>query len=272
MYSSTLLDGVNKVGDLKKDNDGYYDMVLGAFNAYNAHGDYYPLGDIKTIMDNDELFQRRLLNRALGSEVDHPKPFIEMTYKNLTEAESKRLKERWFERVLTIDEQNMCAHISKVVFSENTISDKSGRPLIAVIGKIKPSGIHERFLERQLENRHENVCFSIRCFTLDKFIGSGWVKEVKKIVTWDKVREPGIEIANKFMSPSLESIYKGHFTLDELKDFGNSNTLSNLGISTESSDISAKSVANELIGFVTEVKIPTKVFVPRNYSNMRNWK
>ena len=37
-YSCTSLAGVNKVGNLKKTEDGYYPLVVGALDVFNSAG------------------------------------------------------------------------------------------------------------------------------------------------------------------------------------------------------------------------------------------
>lgn len=193
-YGCTALVGTNKVGDLVKNKDGYYEVVLGALAAYNSAGAYYELEESKKLFEGSSELMRRINNGCLRGEVGHPR---------YQEGMSERA---WFNRVNDIYEPNSCCHFDGVNLSYDTLSDKEGRKLVAVMGLVKPSGANERFLERQLDNPKENVCFSVRSFTNDVPQGGKIVKYLRKIVTWDNVNEPGISVANKYSVPSLESV------------------------------------------------------------------
>jgi hypothetical protein len=71
---------------------------------------------------------------------------------------------------------------------------------------VKPSGAQGAFLKEQLENPKENVCFSIRSFTDDYYEKGVLCRDIKNIITFDYVNEPGIHIAEKFKNPALEDL------------------------------------------------------------------
>lgn len=254
-YGCTALVGTNKVGVLSKNSDGYYDMVLGALQAYNSAGAFYELNQAKQLFESSGELMRRIANGAVRSEVGHPR---------FQEGMSERA---WFSRVNDIYEPNCCAHIAEVQLSYDTMRDPQGRPVVAIMGKVRPSGANERFLERQLENPKENVCFSIRSFTNDRVEGGRIVKYLKKIVTWDTVNEPGIAIANKYSVPSLESVSSENiadldsyeFDLANIAQFAKEEMAN--GVSMESGN----APATEMLQLVGYVEKPIKVYVPASF-------
>lgn len=251
-YGCTALTGTNKVGDLHRDSNGYYEMVLGALQAFNSAGQFYPIESAKQLFEGNSTLMRRIRNGALRGEVGHPR---------FQEGMSERA---WFARVNDIFEPNTCCHHMQVDLSYDSMKDPQGRPVVAVIGKVKPSGVNERFLERQLDNPKENVCFSIRSFTNDRLEGGIVKKYLKHIVTWDYVNEPGIAIANKYSSPSLES-FNDVAELDTF-DFSMQTVVKQAeaesvrGISMES-----RSSASDLLTMVGYVGKKIKVYVPATF-------
>jgi hypothetical protein len=108
-------------------------------------------------------------------------------------------------RVLTIDEQNVCAHFREIWLDFDSVKDKDGKAVVAIMAWVKPSGPMGQYLAQSLENSDENVCFSIRAFTDDKMEGRVKKRILKTIVTFDHVLEPGMAVAEKYKSPALES-------------------------------------------------------------------
>lgn len=249
-YGCTSLVGTNKVGDLQKNKDGYYEMVLGALAAYNSAGAYYELEESKALFENSSELMRRIGSGNLRGEVGHPR---------YQEGMSERA---WFARVNDLFEPNLCCHFADVKLSYDTLSDKQGRKLVAVMGMVKPSGANERYLERQLDNPKENVCFSVRSFTNDVPQGGRIVKYLRKIVTWDNVNEPGISVANKYSVPSLESIAEEgefNFQLDTIRQIAEQEQTS--GVSLESGNAPAA----QLLQMIAEVEKTPRIFVPASY-------
>lgn len=249
-YGCTALAGTNKVGDLVKNKDGYYEMVLGALAAYNSAGAYYEANEAKVLFESSSELMRRINSGSLRGEVGHPR---------YQEGMSERA---WFNRVNDILEPNCCCHFSEVRLSYDTLKDKEGRPLVAVMGMVKPSGANERFLERQLDNSKENVCFSVRSFTNDIPQGGRLVKYLKKIVTWDNVNEPGISVANKYSVPSLECIADDDdfkFDLTSIVQIADQERSD--GISMES----GLSHGVQLLQMIGYVEKNPRIFVPASY-------
>lgn len=193
-FACTALLGTNKVGELKKTDDGYYIVVLGALDVFNSAGAYYPYESAKDVFKESSSLMRRVANGALRGEYGHPK-----------RQPNQSLRE-FVDRVLQIDEKNVAFHVRKVTVDFTSIKGEDGRPIIALIGEIKPSGPYAHVLEKQLENPSENVCFSIRSLTDDTFVAGKLHKHIRTVVTWDYVNEPGIATATKWKSPALEGM------------------------------------------------------------------
>lgn len=99
----------------------------------------------------------------------------------------------------------MCS-LLRYLFRFENFKNPNGTKIIAIRAKLRPSGAKGDFLQQQLDNPKENVCFSIRSFTENTYRGGRTNKVIKTIVTFDYVNEPGIHIAEKYKSPSLESL------------------------------------------------------------------
>lgn len=193
-FACTALLGTNKVGELKKTDDGYYIVVLGALDVFNSAGAYYPYDSAKDVFKESSSLMRRVANGALRGEYGHPK-----------RQPNQSLRE-FVDRVLQIDEKNVAFHVRKVTVDFTSVKGEDGRPVIALIGEIKPAGPYAHVLEKQLENPSENVCFSIRSLTDDTFVAGKLYKHIRTVVTWDYVNEPGISVATKWKSPALEGL------------------------------------------------------------------
>lgn len=192
-FACTSLAASNKAGVLKKDDAGYYEMVVGALNIFNSVGQYYVYEQARDLFESSSTFMRRVKRGVLRGELGHPKPLPGMS------------EEQFAQRVMSIYEDNVCCHHKEVYLDFDRVKDEHGQPVIAIISKVYPSGPHGEQLKRSLENPNENVCFSIRAFT-DDFMDRGTCKRIlRTIVTWDQVLEPGLAVAEKFKAPALES-------------------------------------------------------------------
>ncbi len=230
-YSCTALMGINKVGELKCSEDGYYTVVLGALNYNNSSGAHYPYSQsAKALFDASSMFIRRVNSGALRGEYGHPRP------------QPGQPITAFMSRCADIHEQSVSHHIRKVWLSEDTVKGPDGRPCLAILGEVKPCGPYGDALRRSLENPSENVCFSIRSFTEDKYVGGVLHKNLVNIITWDLVNEPGINVATKWKSPALESICEQDVSVMQLRSAIN-NALAE-GVSLESN---LMSVLNETV-------------------------
>jgi hypothetical protein len=208
-FGFTALNGTNKAGTLTPDEDGYYPMVLGGLDVYNSANQFYPYEPAKELFTSSSQLMRRVSNGALRGEYGHPKMEAGQSYDSFAQ------------RILSIYESEVSHHIKEVTLDFDRIKDASGRRAIAIIGKVKPCGPKGDALKASLENKSENVCFSIRAFTRDDHVGRQTNRVLKNIVTWDYVNEPGISIANKFQSPALEEIAESMFSRRHLERAGN---------------------------------------------------
>lgn len=232
VYASTALANTNKAGVLKPDADGYFTVVLGALDVYNSAGAFYPFESAKEVFKASSSLMRRIANGACRAEYGHPKMLPGMSQRD------------FLSRIMTIYEENVCAHIKEVVIDYSSLKDEHGKPIIAIIGKVKPMGPRGPDLLASLQNPNENVCFSVRSLTDDVYVGGVLRKHIRSIVTWDYVNEPGIKVANKFASPALENFDEVSFTvahLGSVRDFQHAS-----GVSLESTGgIGAEEIMND---------------------------
>lgn len=183
----------NQLGRLKSDGQGGYVMPVGGLNVFNSAGQYYTFEAAKKLFEESSQFMRRVERAVVRAEVGHPVKEPGMSEND------------YIRRVLTIRESNVCAFHKEIWLDFNSIKDKNGKPVIAIMSRVCPSGPHAAMLERAFENPGENVCFSIRAFTRDYMQGGVMYRDLDTIVTFDYVNEPGIDFAEKFKAPSLEA-------------------------------------------------------------------
>lgn len=199
-FACTALVGATKVGVLKPDENGYYDLILGALDFPNSYGAEYTSMSAKELFKASSSLIRRINNGYCRSEYGHPKREPGMT------------DSEFMMRVMRIEETRVCAHIKQAWIDTESIKDAHGRRVIAIRGLVKPAGPYGDTLVKQFQNPDENVAFSIRSITDDELRGGKHLKHLREIVTWDYVTEPGLSIANKYMSPSLE---ESRFSFEE---------------------------------------------------------
>ncbi len=203
-FTCTALSRSNKKGILTRDEDGYYTTPIGALNTFNSMGEYYPYEGAKELFTSSGAFMRRIQTGCLKSEEGHPKPLPGQSM------------ESFIQRVLQIDEKNVCAHIAEIYLDFNSLKDSAGRPIVAIMGKVKPAGPHAAAMEASFNNPKEDVCFSIRAFTDDKKVAGINQRTLIEVVTFDRVTEPGINTSRKYMAPALESRNEVLFTREAL--------------------------------------------------------
>jgi len=202
-YNCTALHGSNKVGKLSPDAGGYYPMILGAFDVDNSAGEHYPFTQAKELFKASSSFMRRVANGQCRAELGHPKKLPGMS------------NQEYLQRILTIEETQVCAHFKSITIDTESVTDEYGKRIVAVMGMVKPSGPFKNVLQESLDNPDENVAFSIRSLTNNVIQGGKRHKHVKTVVGYDYVNEPGIQYANKFGSPALESYSEGGIFIPE---------------------------------------------------------
>lgn len=203
-FACTAMAGMNKVGNIKPDARGYYPMVVGALNMFNSAGMYYVYEEIKELFESSSSFMRRVKSGALRAEYGHPRCLPGMSHQD------------YVRRLNDILESNTCCTHRDIELDFKNYTGKDGKPIVAIISSVQPSGPLGSVLEKQLKNPDENVCFSVRSFTHD-WLDNGIVKRaIKNLVTFDYVNEPGMSVATKYNSPALESLSEEVFTKGNL--------------------------------------------------------
>lgn len=195
-FTATKYQNLKKEGKFEPDADGYYTVVIGGLNVKNSAGQYYALGNSASLFEKSSLFMRRVTNGNLRGECGHPVKEPGMT------------EDQYIDRALEVRETNTCVHFKEIWLDYNfgkTRPHLNAPEMIGILAKIRPTGPKGPALEAALKNPHENVCFSIRCFTDWKYIGGRRCKVIDEIITFDWVGEPGIAGANKWDSPAFES-------------------------------------------------------------------
>lgn len=193
-YTCTALTGTNKVGKLSPDPNGYYQVVLGAFDFYNESGAYWPYEKAKHLFESSSSFMRRLNNGQCRGELGHPRQEPGMSYQD------------YVSRILQIHEDKVTHHIKRCWIDTEALKDGQQRRIVAVLGEIKPSGPYGNVLRESLQNPDENVAFSVRSLCEHAAQNGRMEKHMKTLVTYDYVNEPGIRIATKYSSPALETL------------------------------------------------------------------
>lgn len=196
-FTETVFSKNKKQGILTPDSDGYYTVMLGGLNTYNSAGEYYIADGVVQMFQNSSHFMRRIENGALYSELGHPKrqPGVGL--------------DDFYRRMATVDEGNICAHVSKVWLDFNFGKEhpEVGNPdFIAILGLVKPAGIKASALELSLNNPKENTAFSVRGITENAERNGRTERKLIEVVTFDFVPEPGIRPACKAFNPAAESL------------------------------------------------------------------
>lgn len=208
-FTETIFSSNSKAGVLTPDSDGYYTIVLGALNTYNSAGEFYTAEGALQLFENSSHLMRRIKNGSLYAELGHPKKQPGMTMEN------------FYQRIITIDEGNVCGHIAELNldFNYGKNNPQFNNPeMIAIIGKVKPAGSKANALQIALENPKQNAAFSIRGLTENKFKNGRVERILTNIITWDHVIEPGISVACKAHTPGLESVSAESMVITELTD------------------------------------------------------
>jgi hypothetical protein len=232
VYACTRLQGTEKRGVLVPDADVYYEMIVGALDVYNSAGAFYDFQSAKAVFDASGSLQRRIAAGQLRGEYGHPKrlPGQDM--------------QSYINRIMTIDESQICVHFKEIRLETGLVKSDTGRPVLAIVAKIKPCGPRGPALKEQLENGSENVSFSIRSLTDDQVVGGVLHKHIRTVICWDYVNEPGIACAEKYKSPSLESLEEVIVTRDNVIDMQSYRKMN--GISLESGTVSVEEIMRDL--------------------------
>lgn len=205
-FTETVFAENGKKGVLTPDEDGYYTVMVGALNSYNSAGEFYTAEGAIELFNTSAQLMRRIKNKALYSELGHPKRQPGMSLND------------FYYRVISIEETNICGH-----FSEISLDLDWGKKnpqlrapdMIAITAKVKPAGAKANALQLALENPKQNAAFSVRGLTENKNVNGRTERRLTNIITFDFVTEPGIRIADKHFSPALESINSRAYELTD---------------------------------------------------------
>lgn len=184
---------------LKKDDNGYYRVTLGALNCHNSSGEYYVAQGVKELMeDESSLVNKRLKSGYLVGEMGHPQFQPGMT------------KADYIARLFKIPQENTSHHIKSVEFAPGP------NGMVKMVGWVKPTGPKGDLLKASLDNPDQNTAFSIRSITTDYVDRGKTIKKIVQIITWDWVEFPGINVANKWDTLGMESIDVVKFNVNDL--------------------------------------------------------
>ncbi|MGL5648991.1 MAG: S80 family phage morphogenetic serine protease [Clostridium sp.] len=195
-FECTALVGVNKVGQLEQDADGYYHVTFGALELPNSIGIPYSYDLNKHVFEPNSIFMRKVMSGKLFSEVEHPEPPIK-------DPRHPDFEDQWVERSRQIDLRNSCGHIRSVECTPGT-DPATGRPIWIIHGWIRPEGVQGNVLKSLLDNKHANVCFSLRSVIDTVYHKGVKVRVFEELITFDLVSEGGLTIATKYNSVGFE--------------------------------------------------------------------
>lgn len=234
LFGNTILKGINKGGTLKPDEQGYYTVVLGALGVHNSGGEIYTDTQTarRTFSENSTLM-RRISRGLLRGEYGHPDP---------SDFPNFMMFER---RVRAIKEDRIAHHISEVWLEE---IEYNGKQVCGILGKLKPCGPYGDALKQSLDNPNENVTFSGRYYSNVGATPTGVrTREIHTVATWDFVSEPGVEMAQKYCSPTLESADDTMFYREQLEEaVAWEASHRDMAVSMESGGYSAEALVEDL--------------------------
>lgn len=203
VFECDILSVAKKKGELVMDSSGYREIVVGAFNCDNAHGQHYKMTEhLKDMFGEGGVLHRRWSKGNLKGEWGHPEM---MPGENV---------HSFVNRFKRVTEKNISHHFKRLRLAPG--KDNAGNDIILVYSTLKESGPYAQCMADALANCEENANFSIRSTSNRKVINGQLVKFITAIFTWDYVNEPGIEIANKYDTPTMESLFSQEFTENDL--------------------------------------------------------
>ena len=185
-YNCVALAGVNRPAEYKRDENGYYYVLLAALNVYNSDNIFYLYNESKHVFERSNIFMRKMASGKLWGERDHP-PYVP----GMSEAEGVDRNE-WIEIT------NTAMHIRDIdVIPTEEMVD--GLPVVEIWGWINPDGCeHGDKLKVALDNPDMNVCFSLRAVVREGIINGRKCRRIDRLVTVDWVIEDGLKICNKY--------------------------------------------------------------------------
>jgi hypothetical protein len=166
---------------IKPDEDGYYHLPLGKFNAFNKSGIFYKFTkETEALIKNSRVLNTRIAEGKLKGEFGHPMP-----EKGMSSAEYLR-------RLGVIKESNVAVQIR-----EFTLHDANAQGEILVTGKVRPAGPYADSVRADFEDKFTNIAMSLRSIVHQQVVNGVLVRTLKDLITWDYVGNNGIQGADK---------------------------------------------------------------------------
>lgn len=239
-YSSVLFKNSKKKGKLVPNKKGEYTFCVGALDIVSTRGDRYTLEGAEQLFEKSSLFMKRIKAGGLYAENGHP-----------VRAPGSS-DEEYLGRIHTIEESRICGFISDLWLDKKALANEGDA--VAIMAKIKPFGELGSVLEQSIANEKQNVCFSVRGFTNDTRKGGVTHRALTNIITFDFVTMPGIPVANRSNSGSLESLNEYDFDTNTMgyDVMGESGADLDYATACESGSL----IAETLSGYVQEKIIP----------------
>ena len=232
-FTCTKINTGSGKGGLKPDTDGYYNVIIGAFDIFNSVKEYYPMDGAKEVFKKGSRLMRRLANGDLKGEYGHPKRQVGQSVPE------------FMARLGAVHEDNVSHHFKSI--SVTPKRNGNGKAFYLVEAEVKPMGPMGEVLKASLENPHENIGFSIRAPVKDVFVGVTKHRIVTDVITWDSVNSPGLAPANKF--DAVRNTNDESVAVESLTELSvpesllyKGNKITDIGVALESSGLDVKSL------------------------------
>lgn len=195
----------------QKDAEGYHRVPLGAFNEYNASGDFYPAYQAMPLLLGDSRLAADLKDGALYGECQHP-PFSEFDVPGVT---MEKALGNWFSRLRIVDSRFISHHIRAIepeVIGGGDWRNKSVK--VRIWGWVKEHGMYKDLVKTSFDTPSMNTYFSVRSLCEIKKgeiapNGTGRMMNMYELYTYDLVTRGGKKSACKWRSrPGLEGMEK----------------------------------------------------------------
>lgn len=191
----TKMENANK--QVKKNDDGSFDVVVGAVNHFNSMGEFYTAEGVREkFFKANSYLMERCKGGYLRIESEHPVFKTGMT------------QEEWFQRLYSFDKVRTAGVITELWLEELSIKeDGTDMNIILIWARIMPLTDRELgvTLQKDLENPNINTAFSIRSIIIKELVNLNTVCKIQDIITFDWVSSPGIKKANAFYTAGMES-------------------------------------------------------------------
>lgn len=184
-----LIKNGRKLGRIRPDENGYYEMPLAVLGTVTDNRTYYEVEDFVSQLTTPTSFINKCLaNAKLFGEYGHPMIVLLPDDKVLP-------------RLMVIDEKSVSHHIKQIRTGDKL--ESGGRILY---GLIKPHGPYGENLQSSLDDPCLNTSFSLRSIAQSRQEGNITRRRIKHLVTFDYVNAGGYDEASKRYAPSVESI------------------------------------------------------------------